>query len=235
MRRGVVIILGPPGAGKGTQAELLAEKLNLYLFETSKILENRFKEIENFPLKKEERFVKINGKKFDILEEKRKWQEGKLCSPPFVTFLVVNEIKKLFEAGKNLVLSGSPRTLYEAKKILPILENLYDKKNIRVILLEISPQETIFRNSHRKICQLMRHSILFNKETENLTHCPLDGSLLIKRKIDTPEIIKVRIREYQKKTLPILSYFQKNKIRIHKIKGERSVAQVFEDILRALK
>lgn len=232
MQKQAIILFGPPGSGKGTQAELLSDKLGLYLFETSKILERKFKEAEN----PKERFVEIDGKKFDVLEEKKLWETGALCSPPYVTQLVINEVKNLFDEGKNLVLSGSPRTIYEVEKEMPVLAELYKKENIKIILLEIKPETTIFRNSHRKICELMRHSILSDKETENLTICPLDGSKLVKRKdLDDPETIKVRIKEYEERTLPMVEYFEKNDFKVEKINGEQSVADVFEDILAAIK
>ena len=82
----------------------------------------------------------------------------------------------------------------------------------------------------------MRHSILFNKETENLAICPLDGSKLVKRKdLDDPQTIRVRIKEYTDRTLPMLEYFDKNNFKVSKIKGKQSVADVFDDILKVLK
>lgn len=230
----VIILFGPPGAGKGTQAQLLSEKLGFYLFETSRMLEKEFREAEKLPYK--ERFVEIDGKKFDILEEKKIWEQGVLCSPPWVAYLVIKEIEKLFEKNENLILSGSPRTLYEVKKQIPILEKLYGKKNIKIVLIEILPETTIFRNSNRKICELMRHSILFNKETKTLTLCPIDGSKLVKRKsLDDIETIKVRIKEYNERTMPMVDYFKKNNFEIKKINGENSPSEVFNNILKAIK
>jgi adenylate kinase len=229
-----VILFGAPGAGKGTQSELLSNKLGLYYFETSKILEREFKTAEN--LSAGERTVEVEGEKFDVLKEKKLWQDGILCSPPYVTQLVIKEIKKLFEEGESLVLAGSPRTMYEVERVMPALEKLYGKENIKIVLIEVSAEETIFRNSHRKICELMRHSILFNKETENLTICPLDGSELVKRKdLDEPETIKVRIKEYNERTLPMTEWFEENKFKVNKINGGQSVADVFKDILEAVK
>ena len=75
-KKKVVILFGPPGAGKGTQSELLAEKMGLYLFETSKILERKFKEAEESPEK--ERFITIEGEKFDVFNEKELWKSGTL-------------------------------------------------------------------------------------------------------------------------------------------------------------
>ncbi len=225
----VLILMGPPGAGKGTQAELLADKLNLYYFETSKILERKFKEA------KKGEFVIVEGKKYFIKDQKKLWLEGKLCDPPFVTYLVKEEIKKLFREGKNLVLAGSPRTLYEGEKLIPFLKKLYGSKNIKVVLLEISAKETIFRNTHRRICELMRHPILYSKETKNLKHCPLDGSKLLKRKgLDDPETIKVRLKEYKERTLPLIDFFKKQKLKVIKISGSPPPAVVFKNILKSL-
>lgn len=236
MNKQVVILFGPPGAGKGTQASLLSEKLGLYLFETSKILEKKFREVESLSENSDERFVEIQGEKFDVLKEREIWKKGVLCSPPWVSFLVIEAIKKLASDGENVILSGSPRTLYEVERVVPVLEELYEKQNVKVVMVEISPEETVFRNSHRKICELMRHSILFNKETEQLTLCPLDGSKLVKRKgLDDPETIKVRVEEYKKRTIPMVEYFQNNNFEVKKINGEQSVAKVFEDVLNAVK
>lgn len=235
MDKQVIILLGPPGAGKGTQAELLADRLNLYLFETSKILEEKFREAESLSPDSKERFIKVDEEKYDILEERKLWEEGLLCSPLFVAFLVKEKIEELFKWGEDLVLSGSPRTLGEGKEVVPLLKKLYGSENIKGVLIEISPKETIFRNSHRRICELMRHPILYNEETEKLTICPLDGSRLIRRKgLDEPETIKVRIKEYKERTLPLLEYFKEQGIEVKKINGEQSVADVFEDILKTI-
>ncbi len=225
----VIILIGPPGAGKGSQAELLAEKLNLYYLETSKIIE------ETFTDSKEEEFVEVDGKKYFLRKEKELWEKGILCSPIFVSFLVKEKIKKLHKMGENLVLAGSPRTLYEGKQIIPLLEKLYGKKNIKIISIEVPAQETIFRNSHRRICSLMRHPILYTKETENLKICPLDGSKLIRRKgLDDPETIKVRLKEYKERTFPLIEYFKERKLKVKKINGVGPVFQVFQKVSKAL-
>lgn len=229
MEKQVIILFGPPGAGKGTQAGLLAERLGFYYFETSKLLEKIFNSEDP------KRQFKIEGKTYTTKEEKENWTSGLLTSPPFVTQLVKESIGKIFKEQEGLIMAGSPRTLYEVEREMPVLEKLYGKENIKVILLEIKPEETIFRNSHRKICELMRHSILFNKETENLTTCPLDGSRLVNRKdLDDPETIKVRIKEYTERTLPMVEYFERNDIKVKKINGEQSVADVYNNILKVI-
>jgi len=226
----VIIIIGPPGSGKGTQATLLADKLGLYYFETSKIIEPKIMNA------KPGDYQIIEGKKYYLTEEKRIWETGGLWSPPFVTFWVMEKIKELAEKGEGIVFAGSPRTLYEAKKIMPLLNKLYGKKNIKIILFTLSPKTSIWRNSHRRICELLRHPILYNEETKKLTKCPLDGSKLIKRgKLDNPETIKVRIKEYKERTLPIIEYFQKQGYQVEKISAAPPPAVIFKRILRTLK
>jgi adenylate kinase len=236
MKKQVVILFGPPGAGKGTQSELLSDKLNLYYFETSKILEQKFQEAENLSETAEDRFIEIKGEKYDVLNEKKLWKEGSLCSPVFVTYLVKEKINYLFKEGKNLIIAGSPRTIQEGEEVSPLLKELYGRENVKVFSIEISAAETIFRNSHRKICELMRHPILFNQETEKLTICPLDGSKLIKREgLDDPETIKTRLKEYAERTLPVLELFKEQEIEVIRINGEQTVSNVYNDILKELK
>jgi adenylate kinase family enzyme len=76
---------------------------------------------------------------------------------------------------------------------------------------------------------------LFNKETKNLTICPLDGSKLVRREgLDDVQTIKVRLKEYKDRTVPVFDYFKKQGIKIIKINGENSVAEVYQDVLKAV-
>ena len=229
MSKKVVIIFGAPGAGKGTQSELLSEKTGYYHLESSKVLERCFKNEDPNKV-----FV-VDGKEYTVAQEVKNWKEGILTSPPFVTALMMEEVRKLKAEDESFIMSGSPRTIYEAEKEMPILAELYGKEHINIILIEISAEITEFRNTHRKVCELMRHSILFNKETEKLKLCPLDGSRLVKRKdLDDPETIKVRLEQYKERTLPLFEYFEKHGYDIQKINGERTVAEVHADIVEIL-
>jgi len=225
----VVIVMGPPGSGKGTQAELLAEKFNLFHFETSEIIER------NLAIAKKGDFVKIGNKKYFLSKEKKLREKGKWMSPPLIAFWVKNKIKALFKEGKGIIFSGSPKTLHEAEEITPLIKRLYGVSNVKIILIQQKPEVSIWRNSHRRICELMRHPILYTEETAKLKKCPFDGSKLVFREDSDPKIIKSKLKEFQERTLSVIDYFKKQGLKVKKINGEQSVADVFKDILKALK
>src|SRR3989338_4365063 len=149
----VIILFGPPGAGKGTQSELLTEKFGLFSLESSKVIEREFKKFEKIKKNSPERFVECFGEKLDMFVEMENWKKGILTSPPFATTLIMKEIQKTFDEGENLMMSGSPRTVYEAEREMPLLVKLYGKENIKIGLIEISAKTTAWRNSNRKICE----------------------------------------------------------------------------------
>lgn len=225
----VFIIMGPPGSGKGTQAELLAERFSLHHLEMSKIIE------KNLAKAKDGDFVVVKNKKYFLSEEKKLRENGKLMSPPLISFWLISEVRKLAKEWLGIVTDGNPRTVYEGKEIIPFIKKVYGPKNIKIFLFEVSAKESIFRNSHRRICQLMRHPVLYAKETAKLKKCPLDGSDLLSRVDDTTEIIKIRLKEYKERTFPLVKLFKKQGLKINKINGEQSVADVFNDIVRILK
>jgi len=115
------------------------------------------------------------------------------------------------------------------------LKKLYVAKNIMVIVLKLSPKQTLWRNSHRRECELTTHSILYTEETKKLTKCPLDGSKLVSRKDDKPEVIETRLKEYREKTFPLIESLKKQGLKVKEINGEQPVANVFKDILKTLK
>jgi len=217
-----IIILGAPGAGKGTQANLLAERFGLKHIETSKILEKAFK--------KKRGAIQVDGKEYSFEKEIEIWKNGELCSPPLVVHLLQNKIKELAKEQKSIVFSGSPRTLFEAEKIMPLLEDLFERKNIFIFFLKLSVEDSVFRNSHRRICQLMRHPIIWHDETKNLKRCPMDGSELLKRELDKPEIIEERYRVFEKRTLPIIESIEEYGYKIIKVNGAPPVADIFQEL-----
>lgn len=136
-----IIILGRPGSGKDTQAELLAKKFGLARLMSSKILKKA--------LKSKEKTVKLNDNIYDIEKERRIQRSGYLNTPAFAAALVGGEIKKIARKNSGVVMSGSPRTLKELKEEMPLLEKLYGKNNIYSFHIVITPKEVYTRNLKR--------------------------------------------------------------------------------------
>ena len=224
----VILLFGPPGAGKGTQSELLASKFYFYNLDTSRVLEEKFKNA------KPGETVELNGLKFLVEEEAAKRRKGVLCSVEFTASLMNKRITEIHSLGKSLILSWSPRSMPEAEIEIPLLEKLYGKENISIFFLQLPEEQTIFRNSNRRICELMRHSILYIPENANLKRCPLDGSRLIHRDLDNVETIKLRLAEYEQTTAPLEKFYRDNGFNIIKIDANQYVENVFDDILAAL-
>lgn len=225
----IISIIGPPGSGKGTQTGLLAKKLNLYSFETSRVLEESWAKAEK------SNFVEVKGKKFFLLDEKKLFDDGILCSPPFVAFIVNKKTKELAEQNKSIVFSGSPRTLYEGKEIIPPWIDLYGVKNILILNLKVSDKESVWRNTRRKLCSKCRYPVPFTSETKNLEKCPKCGGKLFTRTLDKEDVIKVRLKQYKDRTYPLFQYFKETGVTVKEINGEQSIEDVFKDVLKAIK
>ncbi len=225
-----IMLIGPPGSGKGTQGTLLSERLGACLFETSRILE------EYFAKAKDDDFLEINGNKYFAKEEAKKRAEGKLCSIPFVFELIKNKIIELAKDRRSVITAGSPRSIEEGQMLLPILQDLYGQENITAVEIDIPVEDSVFRNSRRRICELMRHSILYSQANEKLEFCPIDGSKLVKRQGvgDDARIIKTRYQEYLGHTAPLMDFFKKNGIRTIKVNGSTTPADLFKMILEKL-
>src|SRR3989344_5225216 len=133
MKKIAIVVYGPPGSGKGTQANLLAQKMGLIHFDTGKYLES----VVHDPSRQKEAFIKRERKMFD---------EGILLTPSFVLREVSRAARQIAKAGLGMVFSGSPRTVYEAEGFVPILERLYGQNNIYVFELKLAPKFSINRN-----------------------------------------------------------------------------------------
>ncbi|MDP3725284.1 MAG: nucleoside monophosphate kinase [Nanoarchaeota archaeon] len=226
MKIAISLTISAPGAGKGTQAELLANELGLIHFDTGKYLERLLHspEAEKDPILKREQ---IN---FDT---------GKLTTPEWILGQAKKEAEKIATSGQGLIFSGSPRTLYETfgdekeEGLANILVRLYGKENVYFIKLDIDEETTIERNSKRMVCSVERFSILTEEDEER---CRALGGLPEKRKaLDDPEIIRERLKEYRERTFPIIRRLKEEGYNVIEIDGRPFPDEVFDSILRELK
>ncbi len=213
-----VILYGPPGAGKGTQANLLSHKLDIIHFDTGRFLES----IVHDPGRQREQVVR---------RERRLFDGGKLMTPSFVTREVVREATRIAKAGWGLVMSGSPRTMYEAEKEYPVLEKLYGKKNVFIFVLEVPAAESIRRNSARMVCRSCGYLLLTSFfPQKHPKHCPVCAGPFYKRSLDKPAVIKVRLKEYEERTFPIFEYAKQRGYRVIRVNALAKPFRVTERI-----
>jgi adenylate kinase len=223
MRKIIVILYGPPGAGKGTQANLLADKLELIHFDTGRFLEH----IVHDPKRQKEKIVKRERALFD---------GGKLMTPSFVTGEVLRGAERIAAADWGLIFSGSPRTMYEAEKEYPVFEKLYGKKNIFIFVLEVPPAESIRRNSARMVCRSCGYLLLTSfYPGHKAKRCPVCAGSFYKRSLDKPSVIKVRLKEYEERTFPIFKFAKKRGYRVIRIDARPAPFKVTERIYAHIK
>lgn len=223
MRKIVVILYGPPGGGKGTQANLLADKLGLIHFDTGKFVES----IVHDPARQKEKIVR---------RERRLYDSGKLMTPSFVLGEVMKAVKQIRKAGYGVVFSGSPRTIYEAEGLVPVLERLYGKKNIFVFVLKIPADFSIRRNSNRLVCSVCGYTLLAQYYPPVRPKCcPVCAGLFHKRTDDNSKVIKIRLEEYKNRTEPIFKIVKKRGYKIRVIDGRPAPFKVFKKVYDSIK
>jgi adenylate kinase len=213
----IILIMGTLGSGKGTQADKLAESFGLYHFDTGPFLKELFDSDDP-----------------GIEKERAEYKSGKWVSPEFVARKILEKIPEIIPNYNGLVLSGSPRTLYEAEQELPMFEDLVGKENVKIFYLNLSETESLKRSMGRLICEKNKHPIPNLPEFQEIRKggvCPEDGSRLITKDLDNPEILKSRLNEHNNRTLPVLDYFREKGYKIIEINGEQPIEKVAEDIM----
>lgn len=209
------IILGPQASGKGSQSQLLAEKLKLPLLSTGAIA----KRVRD----KKDKLGKLARSYYD---------KGKLFPDDLIIKLLI-PILKDFDYKNGLVLEGIPRN----KKQVEALNKLFQELRIpepRVIYLKINKATVYERIKGRKVCNKCNTPYLPKDPNYKSDLCNKCGGKLIVRPDDGPEAIKKRLDIYYKETEPVIKYYRQKK-QLIEIDGELSIKEVFRAIIRKLK
>jgi adenylate kinase len=212
-----LIILGPQGSGKGTQASFLAEHFNLAHIEIGLAL--RQVADGDTPLGKELHRIMYEEKKLVSDEEAMKVLEEKMKNLPL---------------EQGLVLDGAPRRMGQ----IELVENVF-KKNGReidnVVLLDVSEEESISRISRRYNCLHCKKGFFLGEDLENPEKgCPVCGGKVVKRKDDTEEGVRKRLSIFHEETYPVVEYYR-NKGVLIEVDGMKSKKEVFAEILDKIK
>ena len=221
-----IIIMGPPGAGKGTQANLISKKLGYVHLDTGAY----FEELLYDPSFK-------NNK--EIQKERKIFEFGGLLTPSWVLKTVKEKIKNIAKAKMGIILSGSLRTIYETfgdklnKGLLEEIDDNYGRKNIFIFELRVFPKDSIKRNSNRVICSSCGLPLMKTKKFRFKIgdECPFCGGRLKGRTLDNVKTIKNRLKEYSLRTEPIIAAMKKKNYKVVKIDGRPKPFTVNKKIL----
>ncbi|HEX9333206.1 MAG TPA: adenylate kinase [Anaerolineales bacterium] len=211
-----IVLLGPPGVGKGTQAKILSEKMGLAHISSGDLFRENLKNQTEL------------GKLAQTYMTK-----GELV-PDDVTVAMIRERLARSDCEAGALLDGFPRTPAQAEALESMLHEFNGYVNTVPF---ITAQENILveRLSGRWTCRANGH--IFNEKTnppKNDKKCDFDGSELYQRDDDTAETVKHRIEVYFEQTSPLISYYR-NHGKLIEIDGTQSIDQVTEDLLVALK
>lgn len=210
-----IILMGPPGAGKGTQAEFIKAAYPIPHISTGDMFRAAVK--QQTPMG---------------LEAKKYMDSGKLV-PDEVTIGVVKERLAESDCAKGFLLDGFPRTVQQAVALDEILSSMNGK--IDLVLNIAVPSEVLFdRMAGRVSCEQCKavYNTKFKAPKQEGT-CDKCGGKLIQRADDQPETVKNRLDVYQEQTAPLLDYYS-HKGNLQNVDGNRDVNVVFADVQKLM-
>ena len=210
-----IIMLGAPGAGKGTQAKMIAEKCGIPHISTGDIFRANIK----------------NGTELGA-KAKEYMDKGLLVPDELVCDLVVDRIQQA-DCEKGYILDGFPRTIPQAEALENAL-NAIEQKLDYAIDIYVPDENIINRMSGRRACVGCgaTYHVVFNP-TKVEGKCDVCGESLILRDDDKPETVKKRLDVYHTQTQPLIDFYTERKVLVE-VDGTQSMDKVFDDIMKIL-
>ncbi len=211
-----LLIMGPPGAGKGTQAEVLVKELNITHISTGDMFRAAIKEGTEM------------GKK-----AKEYMDKGALVPDEVVVGMVKDRLSKP-DCASGFLLDGFPRTLEQARALDATLKEM-DIKLDGVINIAVPREKLMARLTGRRVCKGCGASyhIMFNKPKVE-GKCNSCGGELYQRSDDNEEAVSNRLDVYEAQTQPLIDYYTQQGLLLN-INGDQEINKVLQDILAALK
>ncbi|MBT2217144.1 adenylate kinase [Virgibacillus dakarensis] len=210
-----LLLMGLPGAGKGTQAEKIVEKYNIPHISTGDMFRLAINEGTEL------------GKK-----AKEFMDQGALV-PDDVTIGIVDERLRKNDCENGFLLDGFPRTIAQAEALQSLLTNM-NKAIDHVVHVDVPEEKLMERLTGRRICPTCgaTYHVLFNPPKQAGV-CDKDGSTLIQRDDDKAETVKNRLDVSINQTMPLLDYYQ-DKGNLVTVNGDQEIDKVFQDIQAAI-
>jgi adenylate kinase len=210
-----IILFGSPGVGKGTQAKILSEKLNIPHISTGDILRSA-----------------VDKKTHMGLEAKKLMDKGELV-PDDIMIGIIRDTLQEARCKSGFILDGFPRTITQAEELEDLLNELKMNQK-KIIDITANEEEIIQRLTNRRACKVCNHIFVLS-EIENSNTCPNCGAKesFYQRSDDKEEVIRKRLEIFQKTTKPVLSYYEKNTNVIY-VNGIGSIEEVTQRILEKL-
>jgi adenylate kinase len=208
----IIVVLGPPGAGKGTQGERIAERLGIPKIATGDVL----------------RAALRDGTKLG-LEAKAFMDRGDLV-PDRVILGIMKEAMNSEAASKGAILDGVVRTVPQAEGLGMMLAEL-GKKVHSVLLFKVDDEELVARLSGRTVCEKCQTPYSGRQPGETCEKC---GGKLVRRKDDEPDSIRNRLSVYREQTEPVSDWYKKNDGKIIEIEAAGSLDDVTSRAMQSL-
>jgi adenylate kinase len=210
-----LIIFGPQGSGKGTQADLLSEKYHLAHIETGQI----FREIgrEDSPL----------GRKIKDLNDRKE------MIPDEVTVEVLREKLEVVPVDMGIILDSAPRTVGQVEPIEQMLAELARPID-KAIYIALPYEESILRITKRYACTVCYRHFVIGKHIQGMEDvCPTCGGPIMQRGDDTPEGVAKRLKTFYEVTIPVIEEYRQRGMLIE-VDGNQEVEKVFSEITEQL-